>query len=226
MKYDMLKFFSCLIILWHADAFQLIRRGPMAASGVTALAMNNRSTSEITKQIYNIPNSGWASPSWNWGYASGTGHDCAAICRKLYASRDERERLVSSLLEPVEFKSLHQEVSFEEVKLVLGLAWQNGRWDGSDGGPNGYGEVLQTMAMAIRYENEDDVISAINFIQDVSDKFSTISKSEGKLNRMKDMANACKGGHSSIINPDEVFKNRRICAGLVLDAMGFVENGL
>ena len=31
---------------------------------------------------------------------------------------------------------------FEEVKLVLGLAWQNGRWDGSDGGRGGYGDIL------------------------------------------------------------------------------------
>lgn len=226
----MLKFFASLIFCWRVEAFQPTRLFPMTSSGVThALAMSPITSSETTRQIYNIPNSGWSSDSWNWGYASGTGHDCAAICRKMYASRDDRERLVSSLLEPVQFNALHQpqnEVPFEEVKLILGLAWQRGRWDGSDGGANGYGEVLQTMATAIRYENEDDVISAINFIQDVTAKFSTISKSEGKLNRMKDMANACKGGHSSIINIDEVFMDRRICAGLVLEAMGFVENGL
>lgn len=105
-------FFTCLIILWRVDAFHHL--GPMAASVVTSaekisksrLAMST-SVSETTREIYNIPNSGWCSDSWNWGYASGTGHDCAAICRKMYASRDDRQRLVSSLLEPVQFNGEH-----------------------------------------------------------------------------------------------------------------------
>eukprot|EP00984_Skeletonema_dohrnii_P029991 scaffold21033_cov71-Skeletonema_dohrnii-CCMP3373.AAC.1 len=100
------------------------------------------SPTETEKEIYNIPNSGWKSKQWNWGSASGTGHDAAMICRRRWDSREERQKLVQSLLDPVEFKASYpdSEVPFEEVKLVLGLAWQRGRWDGSDGGPGGYGE--------------------------------------------------------------------------------------
>ncbi|MBV5346485.1 MAG: hypothetical protein JZU63_13750, partial [Rhodoferax sp.] len=101
------------------------------------------------------------------------------------------------------FKAMHppfREVSFEEVKLILALAWQSGRWDGRDGGLGlGYGAVLETMAGARRYENEDEVISALNFIEDV------------------------RGKHAE---KEEVFMDRRKCAGMVLDAMNFVEKGL
>ena len=180
---------------------------------------------ETTKQIYNIPDSGWKSKKWKWGSAQGTGHDCAAICRRRYDDMSDRKQLVDALLSPVEFKACHpnSEVSFEEVKLILGLAWQRGRWDGSDGGPGGYSSVLETMANARRYENDDEVISALNFIDDVSEKFSCISKNNEKLNRMKSIANDVRGKHA---RKEEIFMDRRICAGLVLEALNFVENGL
>ena len=184
---------------------------------------------ETTKEIYSIPNSGWSSKQWNWGNAIGTGHDAAMICRKLYATKSDRQKLIKSLLNPVEYKSTHPsdsspEVSFEEVKLILGLAWQNGRWDGSDGGPEGYSHVLSTMAAAHRYENDDEVLSALNFIEDVSKRFHTISRNEDELNRMKCIAIDVREKHDASV--EEVFMVRRICAGMVLDAMGFVENGL
>jgi hypothetical protein len=180
---------------------------------------------ETTKQIYNIPDSGWKSNKWNWGSAQGTGHDCAAICRRRYDDIVDRKQLVDALLSPVEFKASHpnSEVSFEEVKLILGLAWQRGRWDGSDGGPGGYSSVLENMANARRYENDDEVISALNFIEDVSEKFSCISKNVESLNRMKSIANDVRGKHA---RKEEVFMDRRICAGLILEAMNFVQNGL
>ena len=133
---------------------------------------------------------------------------------------------MESLLNPVEYKSTHpsSEVSFEEVKLILGLAWQNGRWDGSDGGPGGYSHVLSTMAAAHRYENEDEVLSALNFIEDVSKRFHSICRNEDELNRMKCIAIDVREKHDASM--EEVFMVRRICAGMVLDAMGFVENGL
>ena len=187
---------------------------------------------ETTKEIYSIPNSGWSSKQWNWGSAIGTGHDAAMIARKLYATKSDRQKLIKSLLNPVEYKSTHPssfnsspEVSFEEVKLILGLAWQNGRWDGSDGGPEeGYSHVLSTMAAAHRYENDDEVLSALNFIEDVSKRFHTISRNEDELNRMKCIAIDVREKHDASM--EEVFMVRRICAGMVLDAMGFVENGL
>ena len=67
------------------------------------------------KTIYGVPNSGWTSPEWNWGYAVGTGHDCAAICRQKYASSDERSKLIEDLLAA----GAGDETDLEEVKLVL-----------------------------------------------------------------------------------------------------------
>lgn len=185
------------------------------------------SPTETNKEIYNVPNSGWKSKQWNWGYAQGTGHDCAAICRRRWGNREDRQKLVQSLLDPVEFKASYpdSEVPFEEVKLILGLAWQRGRWDGSDGGPGGYGEVLSIMADARRYEDEDEVISALNFIEDVSKRFATISRNAEELKRMKCIANDVRGRHHHA-SKEEVFMDRREVAGLVLAAMGFVENGL
>ena len=183
------------------------------------------SPTETNKEVYNIPNSGWKSKQWNWGYAQGTGHDCAAICRRRWDNRNERQKLVQSLLDPVEFKSTYpdSEVPFEEIKLILALAWQRGRWDGSDGGPGGYGEVLSLMAEARRYEDEDEVISALNFIEDISKRFETISRNAQELKRMKSIANDVRGKHAE---KEEVFMDRREVAGMVLDAIDFVEKGL
>jgi hypothetical protein len=110
---------------------------------------NNNNNKNNKGELYGIPNSGWTNPQWNWGYARGTGHDCAAICRTRYQTRASRETLVQQLL------LNHEEpptTNIEEVKLVLALAWQKGRWDGSDGGRGGYGDVLAYMAQAERYE--------------------------------------------------------------------------
>mmetsp|Transcript_27419 Transcript_27419/g.65930 ORF Transcript_27419/g.65930 Transcript_27419/m.65930 type:complete len:261 (-) Transcript_27419:59-841(-) len=180
---------------------------------------------ETVKRIYDIPDSGWKSPRWNWGSARGTGHDCAAICRRRWDTKSDRQGLVESLLSPAEFKATHpsSEISFEEVKLILGLAWQRGRWDGSDGGPGGYSQVLETLADARRYEEEDEVISAINFIEDVSGRFETISRTAEESKRMKAIANDVRGKHAG---KEELFMMRRKCAGMVLDAMYFAVNGL
>jgi len=69
------------------------------------------------------------------------------------------------------------------------------------------------------------VISALNFIKDVSSRYDTISRNAEELTRMKAIANGLRGRHAHT-EKEEVFMARRTCAGLVLDAMGFVENGL
>ena len=185
------------------------------------------SPTETEKEVYNIPNSGWRSQDWNWGSAMGTGHDAAMICRRRWNSRSDRQQLVKSLLDPVFHKASYpdSEIPFEEVKLVLGLAWQKGRWDGSDGGAGGYGEVLSIMADARRYEDEDEVISALNFIDDVSKRFATIARSDEELKKMKSIA-ADVRGRNHHAGKEEIFMDRREVAGMVLDAMGFVTNGL
>ena len=165
----------------------------------------------MTKAIHGIPNSGWQSPSWNWGSAVGTGHDCARISRRLHASRSARQALVDNLLAGT--KNVPED--FEEVKLALALFLQNARWDGSDGGPGGYGEVLQYMAEAKWYETSgtDDECS-VRFIQDMKDRFHLLGPSEQAAEAM-----AC------ILDESDLDCARRRCCGLVLETMKFVDNG-
>lgn len=164
------------------------------------------------KEMYGVKNSGWKSNQWNWGSAVGTGHDCAAICRRQYATRQKRQELVKNLLEPAENPAERQPQNFEEVKLVLGLAWQKGRRDGSDGGSGGYSEVLQTMAEAKRYE--DDAQGDRHFVEDIVDRFDLLADNTSlELREMR----------SLLDNPDDIDFARRKAAGLTLDAMGWIE---
>lgn len=104
--------------------------------------------------------------------------------------------------------------SFEEIKLVLGLAWQRGRWDGSDGGPGGYGDVLREMANANRYEVGNDCDKLL--VQDMQERYHLLdpidTDKEAMMSVLEDTGN--------------IDAARRKCSGLVLKSMGFVENGL
>ena len=169
------------------------------------------------KTIYDVPNSGWTSSEWNWGYASGTGHDCAAICRRKYTTRKERSRLVEDLIGAPDLAARdRQPHNFEEVKLILALAWQRGRWDGSDGGRGGYGEVLSAMADARRYENGDENDCSRVLTQDMADRFALLDPLLEDRVMMQNVFD---------LEPD-IDAARRRCSGLVLKAIGFVENGL
>ena len=170
--------------------------------------------------LYGIPNSSWTSPEWNWGYASGTGHDCAAMCRRKFASRDARADFVASLLDPTSSSTScspeQSSLAFEEVKLVLGLAIQRGRWDGSDGGPGGYGDVLAAMADARRYETDGTEESRmVNFVNDMKVRYRLLNPSEEDMEAME-----------SVDVGIEANAAIRKCSGLVLQSMGFIENGL
>jgi hypothetical protein len=158
------------------------------------------------------------SPTWNWGYAVGTGHDCAAICRREYSTVEKRKELVANLLEPDENPEMRQPKNFEEVKLVLALAWQRGRWDGSDGGAGGYGEVLKHMAEAKRYEDGSEDECSRLFVQDMQDRFDllvdTVSLELREMRALLDDSN------------DDMDYACRKCSGLVLEAMGFIDRGL
>ena len=160
------------------------------------------------------------SPQWNWGYASGTGHDCAAICRRKFASRAAREDLVKSLLDP---NNEHQQPpSFEEVKLVLGLAVQRGRWDGSDGGPGGYGDVLAAMADARRYETDGTEESRmVNFTKDMKLRYRLLNPTKEDMEAMESIDVSSKD-----LTVAELDVARRKCSGLVLKGMGFIDNGI
>ena len=179
----------------------------------TSLAMAS-SSADPTAKLYGIPNSGWTSPDWNWGYASGTGHDCAAICRRRFGTQKARSDLVEALLDPS--PPSFSEPPFEETKLVLALGWQKGRWDGSDGGQGGYGEVLAAMAEAKRYETEGSEESRIiTFVEDMRERFHLLNPSEEDVARMAAIN----------MGEDELERGQRVCCGLVLKAMGFVETG-
>ncbi|CAB9497369.1 expressed unknown protein [Seminavis robusta] len=172
-----------------------------------------------SKEIYGVRNSGWKSPQWNWGYAQGTGHDCAAICRRQWSTMEARQELVENLLEPAEDPESRRPKNFEEVKLVLGLAWQRGRWDGSDGGSGGYGDVLRTMAEAKRYEDGTDDENALRLVEDMQCRFDLLADNTSlELREMR----ALLDGDAA----EDMDYVQRQCSGLVLEAMGFIEKGL
>jgi len=177
--------------------------------------------SSTNKGIYGIPGASWTSPTWNWGYAQGTGHDCAGICRGKYSSIEDRQALVDNLLkidigdEPF--------VDVEELKLILGLAFQSGRWDGSDGGIGGYGSVLSMIAEAKRYEDESQTVSHGRLMMDLADRFPKVldwsRPTEGVRKTLEESMQSC------IRIPDVTVGLQR-CCGLVFLAMGFVQKGL
>lgn len=166
----------------------------------------------VPKEIYGVPRSGWKSPYWNWGSAAGTGHDCALVCRRRYATRKARADLVVKLQ-----AGKPEPTNFEEVKLVLALAWQRGRWDGSDGGQGGYSEVLQAMAEAERYEQGSEEECARRLVQDIQARFALLDPSEDQLAAMKSVLSSEDAG---------AYLAQRRCSGLLLEQMDFIENGI
>lgn len=169
------------------------------------------SLSMSSKEIYGIKRSGWTAEQWRWGYGQGTGHDCAMISRQTYATPQLRAALVRSLIE-----AKVAEPPFEEVKLVMALAWQNGRWDGSDGGPDGYSQVLQAMAEAKRYELGTEEECSRRLIQDMQDRFPLLEPTEAALNMMQCLWDNLPA------NLDDFDAARRRCSGLVLESMGWI----
>lgn len=168
------------------------------------------------KNIYGVPNSGWTSLEWNWGYGQGTGHDCAAICRRQLSTQKAREYFVQGLFDaPSTERNDREPTDFEEVKLVLALAWQNGRWDGSDGGRGGYEEILETMAQADRYEKGGEDECSRRLIKDMQTRFPLLDPTNEESVAMQQLDQ---------LEPD-VDAARRRCSALILRAMGFVENG-
>lgn len=130
----------------------------------------------------------------------------------------ERRRLGQIWLKPSSTRPppSFSEPPFEEIKLVLALGWQKGRWDGSDGGQGGYCEVLAAMAEAKRYETEGSEESRIiTFVEDMRERFHLLNPSEEDVARMAAID----------MGEDELERGQRVCCGLVLKAMGFVETG-
>lgn len=228
--------FLILILCFLGNSFasahcDITRKGTSHCTAFTLRMTSAEPPKERSKrkEIYGIHGSGWASPDWNWGYASGTGHDCAMICRNKWGTRQSRISLVENLLNPksvIDHKNIWESDSqrdpeFEEVKLILALAWQRGRWDGSDGGRNGYSKILSLMAKAYKYEPqgegyEFEEACSRALVTDMKDAFHTIAQSKDEATKMT----------SIDIDSDDVDASRRKCAGLVLQNMGFIDKGL
>ena len=190
----------------------------------TTTNTHNKNTAVMGYGLYGIQHpvhpqrSLWTSPDWHWGYAQGQGHECAKICRQQYANEKQRKLLIQELLNS-EDEEASCTTSFEEIKLILALAWQRGRWDGSDGGPEGYGQVLRYMAQAERYESlGSEKECSIRLIMDMKDRFHLIQPSEEDLRVMNEITDEC-------INLDYKGAQRK-CSGLVLKNVGFVEVGI
>jgi hypothetical protein len=174
------------------------------------------------KSIYGISNSGWTSPKWNWGSAIGTGHDCAKICRQNYANRALRQDLISNLINAKGTED-DEPSDFEEVKLTLALAWQRGRWDGSDGGKGGYSEVLQNLVLANRYENGDELQWSKLWIKDLASRFHLLQPSAQHASTMAMLVQ--ESIDNEHVESSIVYRSRRRCSGLVLLEMGFIDSG-
>ena len=156
-------FFALLAVLtsrsWFADAFAT----SASSSGASASSSSSSSSAPSSpnenascnnndqpREIFGIEAS-WSSPDWNWGSPFGLGHDCAMKCRQRFATEDQRRELVNSL---VHADTDTQVLSnFEDVKMVLALAWQRGR--NFDPDLEAFGQILDQMA-DLRYENRDD----------------------------------------------------------------------
>jgi hypothetical protein len=152
----------------------------------------------------------------------GAGHDCAAICRRRWSDEADRKKLVDALLNPEAYHSQHKsyEVPFEEVKLILGLLWQRA------GRSHAFNEVLGNMVDAKRYELADEVLSALNFVEDVRDAFPDVALKKSHVDHMNAVAGEILHYHDHMVDRVEAFRIRRVCAGMVLKEMGFIENGI
>eukprot|EP00816_Leptocylindrus_hargravesii_P011345 CAMPEP_0196804202 /NCGR_PEP_ID=MMETSP1362-20130617/3752_1 /TAXON_ID=163516 /ORGANISM="Leptocylindrus danicus, Strain CCMP1856" /LENGTH=183 /DNA_ID=CAMNT_0042176325 /DNA_START=144 /DNA_END=695 /DNA_ORIENTATION=+ len=161
-----------------------------------------------------------SSREWNWGSAIGTGHDCALICRNKWSNQETRQNLIDALVADNDdtFSALLDDDSLDELKLILGLCWQRGRWDGTDGGRGGYGEVLNYMAEC-KYETwfdcDDGTAAKRELLSDMSERFHLISKSEDETASIMELK-----------DDDDIDASVRKCAGHVLNKMEFVVSGL
>lgn len=220
---------ACLLFLNQLSVEANFVHRSTKQSSFVGVIMMNKDNSKRNKEIYNIPGSGWTSPTWNWGYANGTGHDCALLCRRKFSTKQKRQELIQQLLHPSAISSSNMEEadtsrspSFEEVKLILGLTIQRARWDGTDGGSGGYSEVLGIMAKGQRYESNDEESNSKLFVKDMVDRFHLIAGNEIgdqaiDQDKMKQIVNECANDYDML---------RRKCTGLVLQKMAFVDLGM
>lgn len=166
------------------------------------------------RKLYSIPDSGWTSPSWNWGTPQGTGHDCAMICREQYTTSQDRAQLIENLLlEDKEASRIPQD--FEEVKLLLALVWQ--RYRNMSIGNKMYGDLLDQMADCRFEVAGDDEAGSKLLVQEMQKRFIYLEP---------DVQDRVVMNTLLYENGDDYDLTRRQCCGLVLKAMDFEDLGL
>jgi hypothetical protein len=205
---------SLLLVTWSS----LLDHRPVVSAFCTITMMsssssNSGSSRSADKRIFGVPGSGWKSSQWNWGYGVGTGHDCAKICRQRLNTKTARQDYINKLM-----NGNVALTDTEEIKLTLALTWQ-----GSDGGPNGYGQVLALMAQAERYEqqqgssrddDEEEDFGTRRLVEDMQGRFRLLKPSVENQDEMKSLLDIYSTGVAF-----------RKCSGLVLQQVGFIENG-
>ena len=164
-----------------------------------------------------------SSPKWNWGYASGTGHDCAKICRQKFYSKASRQKLIhhlihySHIIDDVSSTSILDEGDDEcldELKLILGLTIQRAQWTGAAGT---YLEVLSNLADC-QYETffacDDGIASQRLLLQDMKGRYTSISSDNSLII------------HNLSEEVEDLQVSLRQCFGYVLEGMGFIADGM
>jgi len=197
-----------------------LRAFTLTAMPFLSLSFSSTSPQPSSKEVYGIQGSGWSSPEWKWGSATGTGHDCAKICRQQYATTEARAELIECLLLSKEDMNVNLDErtpeNFEEVKLVLALAWQKARKK-CYGGLETYGELLDEMAKGQRYEEGTEEFCSMLLVQHMQKRFFWLYPDVQDKISMNILLYDCDDDFDWI---------RRRCSGLVLKAMEFEEIGL
>jgi len=201
------------------------------------------------KEIFGVKGSDWSSPDWKWGSAMGTAHECASVCRALYSTEESRAKLIDDLIldedeimmsstDPERRREQQQQrvpINFEEVKFILALVFQKARKK-CYGGLESYGEVLDEIVKAKRYEprlpedEDDDVTDDAAFyneefgpylptmllVQDIQKRYFWLQPEVQDKIQMNMLLYDSESDYDWV---------RRKCAGLTLKAIEFEEMG-
>ncbi len=95
-----------------------------------------------------LPPEPWTSPNWNWGSARGDAHDAARVVRGVLNESPSRRR--DWITAMVQSTPSDDAVPWEEVKLVMALAFQLSGHRRAEGCRSGNGTWLEVMAMMQR----------------------------------------------------------------------------
>lgn len=120
------------------------------------------------QEIFGVSTKGWKDPDWKWGSDDGCANQCASACRTKFSTHEAREELVTALIE-YDNQEVDENLSFEEIKFILALAWHKARKEAIYG--EAYGQVLDELVKAERYEHDDDEANSRLLVQDLQKRY-------------------------------------------------------